>query len=68
MPKSSNVTIYDVAEDAGVGIATVSRVLNTPERVSKKSREKILASIDKLGFVPKADAVKGPGKRSAGLG
>lgn len=56
MPKSSNVTIYDVAEDAGVGIATVSRLLNTPERVSKKSREKILASIDKLGFVPKADA------------
>jgi DNA-binding LacI/PurR family transcriptional regulator len=56
MAKSIQVTIYDVAEDAGVSIATVSRVLNTPERVSKESREKILASIDKLGFVPKADA------------
>ena len=56
MTKSAQVTIYDVAEDAGVSIATVSRVLNTPERVSKESREKILASIDKLGFVPKAAA------------
>lgn len=56
MRKPQSVTIYDVAEDAGVSIATVSRVLNTPEKVSKKNREKVLASIDKLEFVPKADA------------
>ena len=49
-------TIYDVAEKAGVSIATVSRVLNSPEHVSTKSREKVLAVIDELGFVPKADA------------
>jgi LacI family transcriptional regulator len=49
-------TIYDVAELAGLSIATVSRVLNSPERVSEKTREKVLAAIDELGFVPKADA------------
>ena len=52
----SSPTIYDVAEKAGVSIATVSRVLNSPEHVSQKSREKVLAAIDGLGFMPKADA------------
>lgn len=49
-------TIYDVAKMADVSIATVSRVLNSPEHVSQKSRDKVLDAIDKLGFVPKADA------------
>ena len=49
-------TIYDVAKLANVSIATVSRVLNSPEQVSEKTRGKILAAIDELGFVPKADA------------
>ena len=49
-------TIYDVAEKANVSIATVSRVLNSPEQVSEKTRLKILEAIDELGFVPKLDA------------
>ena len=49
-------TIYDVAELAGHSIATVSRVLNSPESVSEKTRHKVLAAIEELGFVPKADA------------
>lgn len=49
-------TIYDVAELSGFSIATVSRVLNTPERVSEKTRERILTAIDTLGFEPKTDA------------
>ena len=52
----STPTIYDVAERANVSIATVSRVLNSPEHVSKKTRLKILKAIDELGFVPKVDA------------
>ena len=34
----SNATIYDVAGAAGVSLATVSRVLNNPEKVKEYSR------------------------------
>lgn len=52
----SSVTIYDVAEKAEVSIATVSRVLNSPHRVNERTRRRVLATIDSLGFVPKAEA------------
>ena len=54
--KNSPPTIYDVAELAGMSIATVSRVLNAPDRVSESSRLKVMQAIDQLGFVPKAEA------------
>ncbi len=49
-------TIYDVAKLAGVSISTVSRVINSPERVNEATRTKILTAIDALNFVPKAEA------------
>lgn len=49
-------TIYDVANLSGLSIATVSRVLNSPDRVSPASRRKVLDAIDKLGYVPNAEA------------
>ncbi len=49
-------TIYDVAKHAGVSITTVSRMLNSPNQVSSETQRRILASIDELGFVPKAEA------------
>ena len=49
-------TIYDVARRAGVSITTVSRMLNTPDKVNSETREKVLVAIDALGFVPKAEA------------
>jgi LacI family transcriptional regulator len=54
--KNSPPTIYDVARLSGMSIATVSRVLNSPERVSEVSRKRVMAAIDQLGFVPKAEA------------
>lgn len=51
-----NVTIYDVAQRAGVSTATVSRVLNSPDRVSEETRALVLSVIDELGFVPKVEA------------
>lgn len=54
--RNSSPTIYDVAELSGVSIATVSRFLNSPERVSEASRQKIIAAIDQLNFVPQAEA------------
>lgn len=45
-------TIYDVAEAAGVGISTVSRVLNDSPNVSDETRAKVLAAIEELQFRP----------------
>jgi DNA-binding LacI/PurR family transcriptional regulator len=50
-------TIRDVANEAGVSISTVSLALNSPERVGDATRRRVLAAVDALGFVPKADAV-----------
>ena len=56
MPAQNKPTIYDVAKYAGVSPTTVSRILNTPDKVSSETREKVLVAIDKLSFVPKAEA------------
>jgi DNA-binding LacI/PurR family transcriptional regulator len=56
MPLKKPSTIYDVAKQAGVSITTVSRMLNVPDKVNGETRERILAAIDALGFVPKAEA------------
>ena len=53
----TNVTIYDVSKRAGVSIATVSRVLNSPDQVNQNTRARVLAAIDELGFVPKFEAL-----------
>ncbi len=45
-----NPTIYDVARTAGVGVGTVSRVLNNSTRVSPETQEKVLSAIRELGF------------------
>ena len=52
------VTVYDVAESAKVSIATVSRVLNSPEKVNEATRARVQATIDRLGYVPKAEAAR----------
>jgi len=52
----SSVTVYDVAREAGVSITTVSRAINAPEKVSAATLERVRTAIDRLGFVPKAEA------------
>jgi LacI family transcriptional regulator len=66
--RNSPPTIYDVAELAGTSIATVSRVLNSPERVSETSRRKVMAAIDQLNFVPKAEARARPLQSTGRIG
>jgi len=46
------VTIADVAADAGVGIGTVSRVLNGSDQVRESTMRAVLDSIDRLGYRP----------------
>lgn len=57
MPKDPQPTIYDVAREAGVSIATVSKALNRPELVGAATFERIHRVVDELGYVPKAQAV-----------
>ena len=49
-------TIYDVADLSGVSIATISRVLNSPDKVNPQTRGRVMSAIDQLEFVPKAEA------------
>ena len=51
-------TIYDVAFEAGVSIATVSRVINNIAVVSPKTRMKVEIAIRKLNFNPNENAVE----------
>ena len=50
--RSTAVKITDVAIAAGVAPMTVSRVINTPDRVSPETTAKVRAAIDRLGYVP----------------
>ncbi|HQS97724.1 MAG: LacI family transcriptional regulator [Novosphingobium sp. 16-62-11] len=58
------VTIKHVAADAGVSLQTVSRVINNEANVRPEMREKVQASIDKLGYVPSIAAQRMSGSRS----
>ncbi|STO07710.1 MULTISPECIES: catabolite control protein A [Exiguobacterium] len=53
---SNNVTIYDVAREAGVSMATVSRVVNGNPNVKPTTRKKVQDAIDRLGYRPNAVA------------
>jgi len=55
-PTKKTPTIYDVAKLAGVSIATISRVLNSPDKVNPETLKLVMSAIDRLGFVPKAEA------------
>ena len=52
----NQIKIYDVAGAAGVSLATVSRVLNHPEKVKPATREKIEKIIKDLGYKPNLNA------------
>ncbi|GAK30252.1 catabolite control protein A [Weissella oryzae SG25] len=50
------VTIYDVAREASVSMATVSRVVNGNANVKQETKEKVEAVIKRLGYRPNAVA------------
>ena len=50
------VTIYDVARQANVSLATVSRVINGSDVVKKATKEKVEEAIKTLGYKPNAIA------------
>ncbi len=47
-----SMTIYDIAKSCGVSIATVSRVINGSDKVSEKTRQKVLQAIEEQNYSP----------------
>ena len=62
--RSNAVTIREVAADAGVSLQTVSRVINDSPNVRPQMRDKVCASIERLGYVPSLAAQRMSGSRS----
>jgi LacI family transcriptional regulator len=50
------VGLKEVAKHAGVSVTTVSNVLNSTNRISAATRERVLASVEELGYVRNAAA------------
>ena len=72
MPKTvdnKSVTIYDIAREAGVSPATVSRVMTNRAKVSSDKREKVLEVIEKYSFQPNilAKGLANAGTRAIGI-
>jgi len=61
-------TIYDVAEKAGVSIATVSKVINNTGRISDKTRKKVNLIMSELNYHPSFVASALTGKRTQTIG
>lgn len=49
---SETISLHDLAKAAGVSTSTVSRALAFPDRISKKTRDKILQVAEELGYHP----------------
>jgi LacI family transcriptional regulator len=61
-------TLNDVAQKAGVSTATVSRCLNSPERVSKRTRDRVKQAINVLSYTPNFGARVMASKRTYTIG
>lgn len=61
-------TLNDVARQAGVSTATVSRCLNSPERVIETTRQRVMQAIESLGYTPNFAARAMAANRSFTIG
>ena len=68
MNTDDTVTIYDVAREAGVSMATVSRVVNGNKNVKENTRKKVLEVIERLDYRPNAVARGLASKRTTTVG
>ena len=62
------VTIYDVAREAKVSMATVSRVVNGNANVKSETKDKVKAVIERLGYRPNAVARGLASRRTTTIG
>lgn len=61
-------TIYDVAQKAGVSIATVSKVVNNTGRISEKTRSRVKEIMKEIDYSPSSVAAALTGKRTFTIG
>ncbi|OSQ51971.1 LacI family DNA-binding transcriptional regulator [Marivita geojedonensis] len=61
-------TLDDVARTAGVSTATVSRCLNSPERVVEQTRKRVMSAVEQLGYTPNFGARAMAAKRTFTIG
>ncbi|NNE80256.1 MAG: LacI family DNA-binding transcriptional regulator [Silicimonas sp.] len=61
-------TLEDVAKRAGVSTATVSRCLNSPDKVVAKTREKVMKTVRELGYAPNFSARALAARRTQTIG
>lgn len=66
--RKQDITIYDVAREAKVSMATVSRVVNGNTNVRKDTRERVLKVINRLHYQPNAVAQGLASKRTTTVG
>ncbi len=66
--RQGKATIFDVAEQAGVSIKTVSRVVNNEPNVRESTRDKVLEAVGRLRYRPNVAARSLSGRRSWVLG
>ncbi len=62
------ITIYDVAREANVSMATVSRVVNGNQNVKPATRKKVVDCIERLGYRPNAVARGLASKKTTTIG
>jgi len=65
---ASKITIIDVAAEAGVSFGTVSRVINNDVHVKQETRERIIKTMQQLGFVANRQARSLAGGTSNSIG
>ncbi|MDN6257763.1 MAG: catabolite control protein A [Tetragenococcus halophilus] len=66
--EKQTITIYDVAREANVSMATVSRVVNGNPNVKPATRKKVLDVIDRLDYRPNAVARGLASKKTTTIG
>lgn len=65
---SRTPTLEDVATAAGVSTATVSRCLNSPDKVVEGTRRKVMEAVNALGYAPNFNARALAAKRTSTIG
>lgn len=64
--EESSYTIYDLARDCGVSVATISRVINGSDKVSAKTRQKVSEAMKAHNYTPNIFA-RGMNRMSASI-